>query len=86
METKKIWSDQYELVRLGAKTFDVRAELASKPGDVLKLEECRPTGVLTERSMYVQITFQLRSDDCPAEWGLPKGFVVSALKVLKEVR
>ena len=80
----KVWPDYFNAIRLRVKTFDVRAELAAVPGDVVCFREWSPgDGTFTGRHLFAQIAYQERSEDYPESFGLPtKGVVVSRLELV----
>ena len=89
----KCWPNEFEEIRIGAKSFDVRyqdpgSQRRYEGGDVLHLEEFDPEqGDYTGREQNVQITKVLRLWETPREWNLHgHGFVVvMAIKRLSEV-
>jgi len=61
--TKKTWTDGFEKILSGEKTFDARlANFECKPGDILVLEEYDPkTKKYTGRKIEKEITFVLNT-------------------------
>lgn len=62
---KKTWTEAFEKVFSGEKTFDARlANFDVKPGDILVLEEYDPTAnKYTGRKIEKEITFVLNSKE-----------------------
>jgi len=83
---KKAWSELFEKVRTGEKTFDLRLDdFRCKVGDILILREWNPkekkyTGRVLER----KVTFVLKSKDVLKFWSEEEiakhGFQVIAFK------
>ena len=83
---KKAWSELFEKVRTGEKTFDLRLDdFRCKVGDILILREWNPkekkyTGRVLER----KVTFVLKSKDVLKFWSeeeiAKNGFQVIAFK------
>ena len=83
---KKAWSELFEKVRTGEKTFDLRLDdFRCKVGDILILRESNPkekkyTGRVLER----KVTFVLKSKDVLKFWSEEEiakhGFQVIAFK------
>jgi hypothetical protein len=79
----KCWPMYFEQIRIGVKTFDVRAALEAQAGDTLLLREWDPQRqTFTGRELYAQIAYQERSSDYPPAFGVPGAVVISALVVL----
>jgi hypothetical protein len=80
----KIWPEPFELIRIGAKTFEVRQERSVSTGgqrfeggDVLRLREWdRRRGQYTGRVLDVRVVEILRLYETPPEWNIDRGPVV----------
>jgi hypothetical protein len=83
----KIWPEPFELIRIGAKTFEVRQERSTSTGgqrfeggDVLRLREWNPqpwgSGRYTGRVLDVRVMEILRLYETPPEWNIDRAPVV----------
>ena len=83
---KKAWSELFEKVRTGEKTFDLRLDdFRCKVGDILVLREWDPKEKkYTGRVLEKKITFVLKSKDVLKFWSEEEiakhGFQVIAFK------
>ncbi len=88
----KVWPDQFELMRLGVKTFDVRASEPGhrppmKAGELIVFREFDArNGKYSGRELKVVVIHQFSSIDSPREWGLNQlgYFYVNAFRILEE--
>lgn len=85
----KCWPGPFEEIRLGTKTFDVRAHDSglltdARAGDIIRFREWDDhIHAYTGRQIEAQITYQLRTYECPSEWHLPGGLIVSSFRILR---
>ncbi len=90
----KIWPEPFELIRIGAKTFEVREERSKSTGgrrfeggDVLRLREWdHARRRFTGRVLDVRVMEILRLYETPPEWNIDGGrpVVVMGFRLVTE--